>query len=331
MAHRRAAEKIISRLTTLIAALALAASATGAFAQDYPTRPIRVLVPYPAGGPSDVAMRLLAEPLSRQLGQSVIIENRSGGGGRIGTEAALQAEPDGYTLMVGGTATLVVIPAAQQVRYDPLKDFIPLGQIFYAPPMLVVRSSLGLKNMPEIIARAKADPGKFTVGSAGVGTNTHVAILLWAREAGVQITHVPYRSTPLWVNDAIGGQIDSGFGEWKSLAGQIEAGGLTPIAVTSTKRIAQLPNLPTMAEIGLPGVHTENWFGLLALGKTQLAIVERLKTAVKAAQGDPAYLAALARDKSNPGEPGADAFAKVVQDDVARMAPILRNMGKELN
>ncbi len=319
----------MSRLTKFIAALTLAATATGAFAQDYPTRPVRILVPYPAGGPSDVAMRLLAEPLSRQLGQSVIIENRSGGGGRIGTEAALQAEPDGYTLAVGGTATLVVIPAVQQVRYDPLKDFIPLGQIFYAPPMLVVRSSLGLKTMPEIVARAKADPGRLTVGSAGVGTNSHVAILLWAREAGVQVTHVPYRSTPLWVNDAIGGQIDSGFGEWKSLAGQIEAGGLTPIAVTSTKRIAQLPNLPTMAEIGLPGVHTENWFGLMALAKTPPAIVERLKIAVRAAQTDPAYLAALARDKSTAGEPGADAFAKVVEGDVARMAPVLRDMSSQ--
>ena len=232
---------MLAKVITL-AALLMLTPVAGAGADDYPSRPVRIVVPYPAGGPSDVAMRLLAEPLSRQLGQSIVIENCSGGAGQIGVEAAVQADRDGYTLVVGGLATQVLIPTIKTTRYDPAHDFIPLGQISSAPQILALRSGLGLKTMAEVIAH-QAYPGKFTVGSAGVGTNTHLAILLWAREAGIEVTHVPYRSTTLWVNDAVGNQIDFGSGEPKSLAGQIEAGTLVPIAVASSQRIPQLPNL----------------------------------------------------------------------------------------
>ena len=160
---------MLAKVITL-AALLMLTPVAGAGADDYPSRPVRIVVPYPAGGPSDVAMRLLAEPLSRQLGQSIVIENRSGGAGQIGVEAAVQADRDGYTLVVGGLATQVLIPTIKTTRYDPAHDFIPLGQISSAPQILALRSSLGLKTMAEVIAHAKAYPGKFTVGSAGVGT-----------------------------------------------------------------------------------------------------------------------------------------------------------------
>jgi putative tricarboxylic transport membrane protein len=320
---------MLAKVITL-AALLMLTPVAGAGADDYPSRPVRIVVPYPAGGPSDVAMRLLAEPLSRQLGQSIVIENRSGGAGQIGVEAAVQADRDGYTLVVGGLATQVLIPTIKTTRYDPAHDFIPLGQISSAPQILTLRSSLGLKTMAEVIAHAKAYPGKFTVGSAGVGTNTHLAILLWAREAGIEVTHVPYRSTTLWVNDAVGNQIDSGFGEPKSLAGQIEAGTLVPIAVASSQRIPQLPNLPTMAEAGLPGVQTENWFGLMALARTPPDTIERLKKAVRAAQDDPGYLALLARDNTSAGAPGADSFAEVIRGDTARLTPLIHSLRDKL-
>jgi tripartite-type tricarboxylate transporter receptor subunit TctC len=287
-------------------------------------------VPYPAGGPSDVAMRLLATPLARELGQSIVIENRSGGAGQIGIEAAVQSEPDGYTLVVGGLATQVLIPTIKPTRYDPAHDFVPLGQISNAPQIFAIRSGLRMKTMAEVVAYAKAHPGKFTVGSAGVGTNTHLAILLWAREAGIDITHVPYRSTILWVNDAVGNQIDAGFGEPKSLAGQIEAGTLVPIAVASPQRIPQFPDLQTMGEAGLPGVRTENWFGLMALARTPPDVTERLKKAVRAAQDDPAYLALLARDNTSAGLPGADHFAEVIRSDTARLTPLIRSLSDKL-
>lgn len=315
---------------SLLVAIALAIATTGVHAQEFPTRPIRIVVPYPAGGPSDLAMRLLAAPMSQNLGQSIVIENRPGGGGRIGTESALQAERDGYTLLVGGTATLVVIPTIQDVRYNPRADLIPLGQIFNAPPMLVVRSSLGLKTMPDVIAYAKANPGKMTIGFGGLGTNAHLAVMLWAREAGVDITPVPYRSTPLWVNDVVGNQIVSGFGEPKTLMPLLESGALTAIATTASKRTPQLPNLPTMAEVGLPAVQTELWFGVFALGKTPAPIIERLKVAVRAAQTDPAYVAIVSSDHSNPGEPGAAAFAKLIEGDIARLTPVIRDIRAQL-
>jgi tripartite-type tricarboxylate transporter receptor subunit TctC len=311
-------------------ALLVALPTAGAFADDYPSRPIRIIVPYPAGGPSDVAMRMLTEPLSRQLGQSIVVENRSGGGGQLGLEAAVQAERDGYTLVVGSLAAQVLIPAIKPTRYDPARDFIPLGLISVSPPVFAIRASLHMKTMAEVIAYAKAQPGKFTAGSAGVATTTHLAILLWANEAGVEVTHVPYRSTMLWVNDAVGNQIDSGFGEPKSVGGQIAAGTLTPIAVASPKRVPQLPDVPTMAEVGLPGVQNENWFGLMALAQTPAPIVERLKTAVRAAQTDPAYLALLARDSTSAGEPGADSFAELFRSDTARLTPLIRSMRDKL-
>ena len=312
------------------AAALLLALITGAFADEFPSRPVRVIVPYPAGGPSDVAMRLLAEPLSRQLGQAIVIENRSGGGGQLGMEAAVQAERDGYTLVVDSLAAQVLIPTIKPVRYDPAHDFIPLGLISVSPPIFAVRSGLRIKTMPEVIAYAKNQGGKFTVGSAGVATTTHLAILLWSREAGVEITHVPYRSTMLWVNDAIGGQIDSGFGEPKSLAGQITSGTLTPIAVASPKRIPQLPELPTMAEVGLLEVQNENWFGLTALAQTPSTVIERLKTAVRTAQTDPTYLALLARDNTTIGNPGAESFAELIRTDTARLTPLIQRMRDKL-
>ncbi len=320
----------MNSIKAILIALLVTLPVPGALADDYPSRPIRIVVPYPAGGPSDIATRLLAEPLSRQLGQTIVIENRSGGGGQLGLETAVQAERDGYTLVVGSLAANVLIPAIKTTRYDPARDFIPLGSVSVSPPILGVRSTLNLKTMAQVVAYAKAQPGRLTIGSAGVATTTHLAILLWANEAGVEVTHVPYRSTMLWVNDAAASQIDAGFGEPRSLASQIVAGTLVPIAVASPARIAGYPNVPTMAESGLPGVQNENWFGLMALANTPQPAIERLKTAVRAAQTDPAYLALLGRDDSNGGKPGADAFAELIRSDTARLTPLIRSMRDKL-
>jgi tripartite-type tricarboxylate transporter receptor subunit TctC len=194
-------------------AVALATMIDVGAAQEYPSRPINILVPFTAGGPNDTAARLVAEALRRHFGQSVVTENRPGAGGIPGTEAALAAEPDGYTLLLGGIAPLVLIPAMQKVRFDVEKDFVPLGLVWRSPQVFAVRPGLAVKTVAEFVARAKAQPNTITVGSAGNGTVTHLANELLKREAGIEINHVPYRSTANSLNDLLGGHIDSIFGD----------------------------------------------------------------------------------------------------------------------
>ena len=321
-----------------IAARVLAASTLGllcacpdAGADSYPSRPIRIVVPYPAGGPSDTAARILAEPLARELGQRVLVENRAGGSGMIGTEATIRGEHDGYTLLVGGLATMVLLPAAKPGHYDPLKDVVPLSQIWYSPQVLAARGTLRFRSAADLVSYAKANPGGLNFGSAGNGTVTHLAILLLAKEAGINITHVPYRSTALWLNDAIADRIDGGFGDVKTLLPHIETKAITPLAVTVSERAPQLPDVPTVGEVGLPEVQTENWFGLMALARTSPAILERLKAAVAAAQSDPAYRATLARLGAMSGKPGPAELSIVIANDARRFSPLIRAIGDKID
>ena len=180
----------------LVAAVMLAcAGQWPASADDFPTRPIRVIVGYAAGGPSDTGARLMTEPLGRQLGQPVIVENQGGGGGLNSTESYAKYAPDGYTILLGAIGPLTIIPAAEKVTYDPIKDFAPLGLVWTSPLTLAVSPTLGIKTLKDFIAYAKANPGKLTIGSAGVGSVTHLAIALFSTEAGIDLTHVPYHST----------------------------------------------------------------------------------------------------------------------------------------
>ena len=259
--------------------------------------------------------------MSRELGQRVLVENRAGGSGLIGTEATIRGEHDGYTLLVGGLATMVLLPAAKPGHYDPLKDVVPLSQIWYSPQVLAARGTLRFRSAADLVSYAKANPGGLNFGSAGNGTVTHLAILLFAKEARISITHVPYRSTALWLNDAIADRIDGGFGDVKTLLPHIETKAITPLAVTVSERAPQLPDIPTVGEIGLPEVQTENWFGLMALARTPPAILERLKTAVVAAQSDPAYRAALGKLGAMSGKPGPAELSGVIANDCAGFRP----------
>jgi tripartite-type tricarboxylate transporter receptor subunit TctC len=315
---------IRAAVATVVIALSMIA---GAAAGDYPDRPIKIIVPYPAGGPSDTAARILAEPLGRQLGQRVIVENRPGGAGAIGTEAAIRSEHDGYTLLVGGLASMVLLPATKPEDQHPLKNLVPLSQIWYSPQILAARSSLNFHSAGDLVTYAKANPGKLNFGSAGIGTVTHLAILLLGREAGIDITHVPYRSTALWLTDALAGRIDAGFGDIKTLLPHIEAKAIIPLAVTVSKRAPQIPQVPTVNEVGLPGVYTENWFGILALRGTPGPILDRLKSAVATAQADPEYAAALHKVGGTSGKVGAEALAGVIEADIKRFVPLIRAMG----
>lgn len=310
--------------TIAIAVSALTLFIAPAAANEYPNKPIRIVVPYPPGGPSDTAARLVAEPLSRELGQRVVVENRPGGGGTVGTEAAIRGDHDGYTLLVGGVASLVLLPGFRPGEYEPQKQVVPLTQIWYSPQILAARSKLGMKSAKDMVAHAKANPGKLTFGSAGNGTVTHLAILLLEREAGVTVTHVPYRSTALWLTDALGDRIDAGFGDVRTLLPHIRKGGLTPLAVTVPERAPQLPDVPTTAEAGLPGVLTENWFGLMALAGTPADAIEKLRKAVVAAQADKAYQALLAKAGASAGKPGPAELQRLIDADVERFMPVIR-------
>ena len=224
-------------------------------------------------------------------------------------------------------ATFAVIPAVKKASYDPKKDFVPLGQIWSAPQILVVHPQSKLRTVAAIVAYAKANPGQFKFGSAGNGTTTHLAIELLAHESGISIIHVPYRSGAQTVTDLLGGQLDAVFITAQTLAPYSKSGKLIPLAVTAPQRLPLFPNTPTMAEVGLPGVMINNWFGLHALAGTSPAVLDRLKTAVRAAQVDPAYQASLAKIGMTTGTVGAEGFAAMIQDDAQRLAPIVRSLG----
>jgi tripartite-type tricarboxylate transporter receptor subunit TctC len=315
----------------LVAAVMFIAGAGAAGADDYPSRPIRVLVPYAAGGPSDTGARLAAEALGRVLGKPVFVENRGGGGGLNATEAYLNVEPDGYTILVGSIGPFTIMPAAKHVSYDVERDFIPLGTVWRSAQVLAVRRALEARTVAEFVAQAKAHPGTLTIGSAGVGAVTHLAIELLKREAGIDVIHVPFRSTGETLPALIGGQIDALFGDGPIIAPQLHAGNIRGLAVAAPQRVAALPELPTMGEAGFPGVIAESWYGYVVSAKTPPAIVKRLQDALAAAQKDLAYQEKLAQQGASAGEHGAEPFAQLIKTDAAKWRSIVTAAGIKLD
>lgn len=305
------------------AAFVLVVAAQSSRAEEYPSRPIRIVVPYAAGGPSDTGARLVTEPLSRQLGKPVVIENRGGGGGLNATEAYLTGEPDGYTILVAGIGPFAIIPAVKKVGYDIEKDFIPLGTVWRSAQVLAVRQSLEARTLADFVARAKQNPGTITIGSAGVGAITHLAIELLKHEAGIDLVHIPFRSTSESLPSLIGGQIDALFGDPAIIGSHVRSGAIRALAIAAPQRTPVLPDVPTMGEAGYPGVRTENWFGLVVNARTPPEIVKRLQTALVAAQRDSAYAESLAKQQASAGELGPDSFAALIKSDAARWKAVI--------
>jgi tripartite-type tricarboxylate transporter receptor subunit TctC len=314
-----------------LVALALAASSHGASAADFPDRPIRVIVGYAAGGPSDSGARLMSEPLSKQLGQAVVIENQPGGGGLNSTESYAKYTPDGYTLLLGAIGPLAVIPAAETVNYDPIKDFAPLGLVWTSPLTLAINRQLGIKTLKDFIAYAKANPGKVTIGSAGVGSVTHLAAALFMHEAGIELVHVPYHSTSESLPALMGGQIDALFGDTPIIAPQIKEGDIVALAVAAKKREPAIPDVPTMAEAGQPNVEAASWFGFVASSKTPAPVIKRLQDAMNAAQKDPDYLAKLAKQGVSFGDPGPEAYGTLIKTDAVKWKTVIDEAHIKLN
>lgn len=299
----------------------------GALADNYPSRPVRIVVPYAAGGPSDTGARLLTQELGKSLGEAVFVENRGGAGGLTGTEQVIQGERNGYTLLLGAVGPLVFIPAARQVQYDVKRDLIPLTLIWQSPLVLVVHPKYGIKTVADFVAYAKDHPGKLTVSSAGLGTNTHMASELFKREAGIDLLHVPYRGTGAAMPDLMSGQIDATISDVAVMAPHIRQGTLTALAVTAPERSPLLPDVPTMEEVGLPGAITENWYGILAPAGTPSEVVAKLKASFGAAVQARAFQQALAKQGAKVRAFGSDAFARLIDSETKRWTAIIRDAG----
>ena len=312
------------------ALLWLAALLGPAHAQaDYPARPIRFVVPFAAGGPTDAAARLFAEPLRKQLGQSVVIENRPGGGGTAGTEAVLTGPRDGYMLLLGAPGPLFVTPSVRAVRYDVQKDLVALAEIWRSPQVLVVHPKLKAKTLAELVALAKS--GKINAGSAGVGTLPHLSIELLKREAGVDIVHIPYRGTGAAVPDLLGGSIDMMFADAAVLAPLIAGGKVNALAVTAAQRSPLLPGVPTTAEAGMPTLSAENWYAMMAPANLPPAVMAKLKDAARDAVTDAEFRAALAKQGAGSGDATPERLAQWVATETAKWAPVARAAGIKLD
>ena len=302
--------------------------AAGSAAQTYPSKPIRMICPFAPGGGTDFVARIVGKELSDALGQSLVIENRGGAGGAIGTEIAAKATPDGYTLLLGSAGPLAIQPGlTTRLRYDPLKDFAPITQVASMPFVLVVHPSLPVKSVQEFIALARAKPGQLNYGSPGTGSTTHLAAELLKMVAKINVVHVPYKGVAPALADLVGGQVQFMSGDLSSVMPQVKAGRLRALAVTGEKRSSFVPELPTIAESGVPGYAASGWFGVLAPAATPRGIITRLNAViVKGIRGAEAHqrLAALGGDvvANTPAQ-----FAAYMREDLAKWSKLIKAIG----
>jgi tripartite-type tricarboxylate transporter receptor subunit TctC len=254
----------------------LALHAPPALAQDYPNKPIRLVVPYPPGGGNDTLGRIVAQRLSAALGQQVFVDNRPGAGGNLGTEQVAHAKPDGYTLTLGFVANLAITPHMGKVNYDPLKDFAPISMVAQGYQILVVNPALPVKSVPELVALAKAKPGTLNFASGGNGSPLQLVAELFKIAAGIDMMHIPYKGSSPAAAAVISGETQMVFGGVVSSLPFIKSGRLRALAVTSPRRLESLPDVPTMVELGYPSVVASSWYGLFAPAGTPAAIIQRL-------------------------------------------------------
>jgi tripartite-type tricarboxylate transporter receptor subunit TctC len=275
--------KLLSRFTRLVFMAALLVAPAGgalAQAQAYPSKPIRVIVPFPPGGSTDFLARIVGQKLTAAWGQQVIIDNRPGAGGTVGAAEAARAAPDGYTLLMGAVHHEIATSVYAKLPYDFQKDFAPITTVAIVPNVLVVNPSIPVHSVKELIAYAKANPGKLTYGSAGMGTAHHLIGEQFNLQAGVDILHVPYKGSAPAVADLIAGQVSLMYDTVSSCLPHIKAGKLRPLGVATAKRSASLPDVPTIAEAALPGFEVTTWFGFVAPAKTPAEIITKLNTEI---------------------------------------------------
>jgi tripartite-type tricarboxylate transporter receptor subunit TctC len=308
----------------LLAALSFSMVAAGAAAQSFPSRPIRLVIPFPAGGATDVLARAITISAAKSLGQSVVIDNKPGAGGTIGSDAVAKAEPDGYTILMATGSTHSIGPLVNpKTPYVVERDFAPVVYVADTSAVMVVPRSLPANNLQEFIKLAKSQPGKLNYGSSGLGTNSHLAGELFKAQAGVFITHVPYRGTGLVFNDMVSGQIHMLMDNLVTALPHIKEGRIKVIGVTSLKRLPFAPDIPTLDEQGLKGFEVGNWFGIYAPRGTPPDVVAKINAAYNAALKDPEVLQRLNMLGATPTGGTPQRFAAVVAADTAKWRKLI--------
>src|SRR6478736_3412829 len=314
----------------LAAALCIVAAFNDARAQNYPTRAVTLVIPFAPGGSTSIVGRGIADKMSELLGEKVVVDNRPGAGGTVGTKAVAKSDPDGYTLLLGYTGTLAIGPSLyKNVGYDPRKDFAPIGMIGNAPNSLVVHPSFPAKTVAELIAYAKANPGTVNFGSAGAGTASHITGEYFARAAGITLTHIPYKGTGPALTDLLGGHIPMAFAPIPASHSNVAAGKLRALAVTSTTRSNLLPDVPTIAESGIAGFDASLYYGLAAPAGTPRPIIDKLNKALRDALASDEVKRQLGNDGTDitPGTP--EDYASFIDKDEKKWSQLVKASGVE--
>src|SRR4051794_2798496 len=313
------------RRSIFAAACALLVAPTSA---AYPDKPVRLIMPYPAGGSIDTAGRAVAQKLADTFSQQIVIDNRTGAGGVIGTETAARAVPDGYTLVIGGTGTLALSPHLhRKLPYDPVRDFAPVTMLIASPYVIVVHPSVAANNVKELIALAKAKPGQINYASGGAGSAPHFASEMFNTAAGVKLTHVPYKGSTPGVIDLIGGQVQVMFTGIPSVIAYIKSNRLRALAVTGKTRTAALPDVPTVIESGVPGYVVSPWVGLLVPARTPAPIVAMLHRETVKALRSPALTERFAVEGVDPVGDTPEHFAAYIKDEIVKWGKVVKDTG----
>jgi tripartite-type tricarboxylate transporter receptor subunit TctC len=316
------------RLRLLIALLLLVPSAT-ARADDFPVRPIRLIVPFPPGGPNDILARMVGQRMSDILKQPIVIDNRGGQAGVLGTDAIAKANPDGYTIGIVSASALVISPSMEKVAYDAHKDFAPVTLVATVPEMLVVATSVPANSMAELLALARAQPGKLNFASSGPGSMPHLAGELFKLTAKIDIVHVPYRGAAPAINDLLGQQVQMTFLDLPVLLPQIKAGTLRPIALGARTRAPTAPDVPITAEVGMPNLLIENWYGMIAPVATPPAIIATLNRAAVEAMADPKVKDKLADQGLTVAPDTPEEFRNHIEAEAVKWAKVIKEAGVE--
>ena len=311
----------------VLTGLSVLLAPTLAVAQDFPTRPIRLIVPFPAGGPNDIIARVIGQRMSELTKQPVVIDNRGGQGGVLGTDAVAKAQPDGYTIAISSAGALAISPSMEKVAYDTPRDLAPVTLVATVPEMLVVATNVPAHDMGELIALAKAQPGKLNFASSGPGSLPHLAGELLKLTAKIDLVHVPYRGAAPAVNDLLGQQVQMAFLDLPVLLPQIRAGALRGIAIGSPQRAPTAMEVPTTAEAGMPELRVENWYGMVAPAGTPPAIIAALNRIATEAMADPAVKEKLASQGAELIGDTPEHFRRFIESEIAKWAKVINDAG----
>jgi tripartite-type tricarboxylate transporter receptor subunit TctC len=304
---------------TVVVALCTAAATQAAQKLDYPARPVRLIVPFATGGSVDISSRILAGPLTEILGQQIVVDNRAGASGSIGANMVAKAAPDGYTLLAGSSGSVTANRAIySRLPYDSLRDFAPISMINVTPMVVVTYPGLPVTSIRDLIELARSQPGKITVGSAGIGSSNHLALELFQSMAGVKLLHVPYKGTGAVYTDLIGGQVQAMFDQIASSIGHVQGGKLRALGVTSLHRSTVLPNIPTLDESGIKGYEAASFTGVLAPAGTPQPVLDRLHAAVVKAARMPAVTERFKELAADPKTTTPQEFAQFMRSDIAK-------------